>query len=135
MVTALADKDAKLQGLKAGANDFLTKPVDTTELMVRTKNLLKVKEFEDFLKHHNELLESEVKQRTAELRTALDDLTRANEELLVSKDIIKKGYIDTIYRLTIVAEFKDEDTGSHIKRISYYCYSFGKTFGLDRRQY
>ncbi len=129
MVTALADKDAKLQGLKAGANDFLTKPVDTSELMVRTKNLLRVKEFEDLLKHHNELLETEVKQRTSELRYALEDLGRTNEELLLSKDIIKKGYIDTIYRLTIVAEFKDEDTGSHIKRISYYCSLLAKHLG------
>ena len=129
MVTALADKDAKLQGLKAGANDFLTKPVDTSELMVRTKNLLKVKEFEDFLKHHNDLLETEVKQRTSELRIAIDDLARTNGELELSKEIIKKGYIDTIYRLTIVAEFKDEDTGTHIKRISYYCALMARQLG------
>jgi putative two-component system response regulator len=97
--------------------------------MVRTKNLLKVKEFADFLKHHNELLESEVKQRTSALSTALDDLGRSNAELLFSRDIIKKGYIDTIHRLTIVAEFKDEDTGSHIKRISYYCSLLAKQVG------
>ncbi|MHB8883113.1 MAG: response regulator [Thermodesulfovibrionales bacterium] len=130
MVTALADKDAKLLGLKAGANDFLSKPVDTAELMLRAKNLLRIKEFEDFLKHHNELLESEVNQRTAQLSTALDDLKRVQEELLDSKDIIKKGYIDTIYRLTIVAEFKDEDTGSHIKRISYYSDLLAGQLGL-----
>jgi len=129
MVTAMADKESRIMGLKAGANDFLTKPVDSTELMVRTKNLLRVKEFEDFLQHHNELLESEVKQRTSELKIALDDLSRTNEELLVSKDIIKKGYIDTIYRLTIVAEFKDEDTGSHIKRISYYSSLLARQLG------
>jgi putative two-component system response regulator len=129
MVTALADKDAKLQGLKAGADDFLTKPVDTTEIMLRTKNLLRVKEFEDFIKQHNELLESEVKQRTSELRTALDELGRINDELVLSENIIKKGYIDTIQRLTIVAEFKDEDTGSHIKRISHYCTILAKYLG------
>jgi putative two-component system response regulator len=129
MVTALADRDAKLKGLRAGANDFLTKPVDTSELMLRTKNLLKVKEFEDFLEQHNELLETEVRQRTSELRRALEDLGRTNEELLLSKDIIKQGYIDTIYRLTIVAEFKDEDTGSHIKRISHYCTLLAKHLG------
>jgi putative two-component system response regulator len=129
MVTALADRESKITGLKAGADDFLTKPADTTELLVRTKNILKVKEYEDFLKQHAEMLASEVKQRTSELRTALDDLCRTNEELLLSKEIIKKGYIDTIYRLTIVAEFKDEDTGSHIKRISYYCTLLAKHLG------
>ena len=50
MVTALADKESRIKGLEMGANDFLSKPVDSTELMVRTKNLLRVKEFEDFLK-------------------------------------------------------------------------------------
>ena len=129
MVTALADRESKIAGLKAGANDFLSKPVDTTELIIRTKNMMKVKEFEDFLKHHNELLEERVKQRTSELRFALDELGRTNEELLLAKETIKKGYVDTIYRLTIVAEFKDEDTGSHIKRISYYCALLAKHLG------
>ena len=121
MVTALADKESRIRGLKAGANDFLTKPVDSSELMVRTRNLLKVKEFEDFLKQHNDILETEVKQRTSDLQRALDDLSGANAALRESRNDIKKSYIDTIQRLTIVAEFKDEDTGSHIKRISYYC--------------
>ena len=46
-----------------------------------------------------------------------------------SEELIKKGYIDTINRLTIVAEFKDEDTGSHIKRISHYCSLLAKQMG------
>lgn len=99
MVTALTDRDSRIKGLEAGANDFLTKPVDATELMVRAKNLLRVKEFEDFLKQHNELLETEVKKKTGQL---------------------KESYIDTIHKLTKVAEYKDEDTASHIKRSGYY---------------
>ena len=131
MVTALADKESRIRGLKAGANDFLTKPVDMSELMVRTRNLLKVKEFGDFLKHHNEILETEVKQRTSDLQRALDDLSGANAALQESRNNIKKSYIDTIHRLTIVAEFKDEDTGSHIKRISFYCTLMAKQLGLS----
>ena len=50
MVTALFDRDSRIKGLEAGANDFLTKPVDGAELMIRARNLLKVKKFEDFLK-------------------------------------------------------------------------------------
>jgi len=107
MVTALTDRDSRIRGLEHGANDFLTKPVDGIELMVRTKNLLRVKEFEDFLKRHNEILASEVRRRTLEL-----------EE---SRDKIKEGYIDTIHKLTIVAEHKDEDTANHIKRVGMYC--------------
>lgn len=132
MITALADKEARLKGLHSGANDFLTKPVDTSELILRAKNLLKVKEFEDFLKRHNELLESEVLQRTVQLRTALDNLGRVNEDLRRTQEAVKIGYIDTITRLTIVAEFKDEDTGSHIKRISYYSALMAKQLGWTK---
>jgi putative two-component system response regulator len=115
MVTSLADRDSRIKGLELGANDFLSKPIDASELMVRTKNLLKVKEAEDFLKKYNMILEGEVKQRTAEI-----------EE---SRNRIKEGYIDSIERLTIVSEYKDEDTGSHIKRVSYYCSFLAKELG------
>jgi len=108
MVTALADKESKIRGLEAGANDFLAKPVDSSELMVRAKNLLKVKEFEDFLKEHNKILESEVKERTAELRDS---------------------YVDTIYRLTVVAEYKDEETVHHIRRVGFYCAIMAQLIG------
>lgn len=127
MVTALADRNSKIKGLEVGANDFLTKPVDATELMVRTKNLLKVKEFENFLKQHNELLEAEVKKRTEQVRLALQELGRSNKSL-------KESYIDTIYRLTIVAEYKDEETVAHIRRIGYYCRFIAEHLGWSEEE-
>lgn len=127
MVTALDDKESRIKGLECGANDFLAKPVDSTELMVRARNLLKVKEFEDFLKHHNELLEAEVKHRTGEL-------SESNKKLEQSQARIKEGYVDTIQRLTIVAEFKDEDTASHIKRISHFCRLVSKNLGWTEEE-
>ncbi|MHC9544233.1 MAG: HD domain-containing phosphohydrolase [Vulcanimicrobiota bacterium] len=114
MITGLEDRESKIKSLEAGANDFLTKPFDITELNVRTKNLLKIKEFEDFLKLHNEILEHEVKKKTSQLRETM-------QELGMSRDKLKDSYLDTIYRLTIVAEYKDEGTASHILRIRHYC--------------
>jgi putative two-component system response regulator len=115
MVTALGDQEARNKGLEAGANDFLTKPVDNTEIAIRAKNLLRVKEFEDFLKQHNQILEKQVQERTA--------------QLVESQDKIKKGFIASIQRLTVVAEYKDEDTALHIKRVSYYCSFMAKNLG------
>jgi diguanylate cyclase (GGDEF)-like protein/PAS domain S-box-containing protein len=75
MVTAKVDRDAKLAGLTAGAEEFLTKPVNRTELWLRVRNLLRLKEFSDFQKSHNVLLEQQVQARTSELqrfRSAMD---------------------------------------------------------------
>jgi PleD family two-component response regulator len=82
MVSALGDQEARNKGLEAGANDFLTKPVDKTEIAVRTKNLLRVKEFEDFLQQHNGFLEAEVAKRTEQLRRSVDDLVISNKQLI-----------------------------------------------------
>ena len=99
MITALQDKESKIKGLEAGASDFLTKPVDGVELMVRTKNLLRVKNFEDFLKHHNELLEAEVNKRTDQLRLALQELTKKNKQLEESKNELRKSYTEALRKL------------------------------------
>jgi signal transduction histidine kinase len=47
MVTALDDRSAKMGGLSAGAEDFLTKPVDRSELCMRVRNLLRLKAYSD----------------------------------------------------------------------------------------
>jgi len=113
MVTALEDQESRVKGLAAGANDFLTKPVDRTELIVRVHNLLQVKEFNDFLTNHNQLLAEQVAEKTQSLREA---------------------YVDTVYRLTLAAEYKDQDTAAHIRRISLYSRLMAERLGLDYEQ-
>jgi len=105
-VTALPDKASKLKGLTAGANDFLTKPIDKTELTVRVRNLLRIKAYEDFMLRHNQILEEEVKRRTLELDDAFREL--------------KNMSIEMVRKLTAAAELRDEDTGAHIARIGFY---------------
>ncbi len=99
MVTALQDRESKLKGLSASANDFLSKPIDQTELTIRVRNLLKIKAFEDFMLRHNQILEKEVRERTQDLRN-------------MSNEMVQK--------LTAAAEFRDTDTGAHISRIGFY---------------
>jgi len=122
MVTAFDSRELRLKGLNIGANDFLYKPLDTAELVARVKNLLKIKEFEDFIIRHNEILVKEVEEKTKELRTALEDLKE-------SKQRLRESYIDTIFRLSRVAEYKDEQTATHINRVSKYCGLIAKNLG------
>ena len=71
MLTALDDRNSKMLGLNAGAEDFLTKPVDRAELSVRVRNLLRIKAYGD------------------ELRGALDRLESVNDQLdRRTKDIV-----------------------------------------------
>ncbi|MBC7837614.1 MAG: PAS domain S-box protein [Nitrospiraceae bacterium] len=72
MVTALNDRRARLLGLKAGAEDFLTKPVDRAELRVRVRNLSRLKISGD--DKYSQSLEAEVGSRTADLVTRTQTL-------------------------------------------------------------
>jgi PAS domain S-box-containing protein len=67
MVTALDDREARIRGLNAGAEDFLSKPVDRVELCVRVRNLLRLKAYGNYFDKYSLMLEGEVAARTAEL--------------------------------------------------------------------
>jgi putative two-component system response regulator len=110
MVTALDDRDSRLRGLEAGAEEFVTKPVDRNELRIRVRNLLRLKEFSDFLANHNRILDAQVKERTAQLTSS---------------------YRETILTMTRAAEYRDDDTGAHVRRISFYCRELAEHLGTD----
>jgi len=67
VITALDDRAARMRGLSAGAEDFLSKPVDRTELSVRVRNLLRLKSYGDYHDRYSRMLEGEVSSRTADL--------------------------------------------------------------------
>lgn len=113
MVTALTSKNDRLRAVEAGANDFITKPIDVTELKVRMASLLRMKEAQDAIKRHQEELERTVEKRTAYLRQSLDNLAKAHRATY-------EAHLDTIRCLAVAAEYKDENTGTHINRMSHY---------------
>jgi two-component system cell cycle sensor histidine kinase/response regulator CckA len=67
MITALDDRKAMLLGLSAGAEDFLAKPVDRTELSMRVRNLLRLKTLGDSQERYSKMLETEVGRRSVDL--------------------------------------------------------------------
>ncbi len=68
LVTALSDRSARLTGLEAGAEEFVSKPIDRCELWLRVRNLLRLKALGDQLQDQSAQLEEEVVRRTEELR-------------------------------------------------------------------
>lgn len=113
MVTALNDRNAKIRGLQAGANEFLTKPIDPAELRLRAANLLKIREYGNFLANHNKILQESLAERTKQLETA---------------------YGESITRLSMAAEYKDLDTGLHIRRIAEYARILSELAGFSVNQ-
>ncbi len=114
IVTALSGKQERLRAVEAGANDFVEKPIDRTELQLRIASLLKMKAGQDQIKRHRIELEQAVAQRTEELRTALEMMVEAQERE-------HEAHLDTIGRLAIAAEYRDENTANHIRRVGEYC--------------
>lgn len=119
IVTSLTDMPSKIKGLESGADELLNKPIDESEFSVRVKNLLKVKWFTDYLMEHGKMLEGEVMSKAAQLEKAFEK--------------IRYGYIETVYRLTLAAEYRDKETGGHIKRISLYSQLMARYLGLSEQ--
>ena len=67
ILTASTNPETKFKALESGATDFLAKPVDPSELVLRVRNVLNVKGFQDHLASYAEGLERAVSQRTAQL--------------------------------------------------------------------
>ena len=116
MVTALSETTDRVRALEAGADDFLSKPVDPVELEARVRTLAQVKAYRDHLRRHREELEAEVERKASQLREALRRLQDAS--------------LDTIHRLARAAEYKDEHTGAHIQRMSRYAAAVARELGL-----
>ena len=96
LITAQSERDARLAGLQAGAEDFLSKPVDRAELWLRVRNLLRLKRLGDALQKHNQQLEQEVQQRLADLhlfRSAMD--ASVDGIFLVDRDSMRFVEINT----------------------------------------
>jgi len=119
MATVLGEVEDRVKALEAGADDFLSKPVDKTELRARVQSLLKVKAYNDHMRNYHKELEAEVAKRTGQLRRAFEK--------------IKAASLDSIYRLSQAAEYKDEETGAHIQRVSYYSAAVARKMGLNER--
>lgn len=114
MTTALGDKENRLRAVEAGVNDFLAKPIDILELNIRSNSLLKMKEAQDAIKFHQLELEEKIKERTLSLREALGDVLEAQKKT-------REAHLETIHHLAVAAEYRDNDTGAHIRRVSEYC--------------
>jgi putative two-component system response regulator len=96
-------------------------------VLARVANLLDTRSLQLQLRRHNERLEQQVLERTAELRHAIARLQLAETDLRLAQE-------ETIHRLSLAAEYRDDETSRHIERMSRYCAILAARTGYDERQ-
>ncbi len=127
VLTADVTAPTRDRALASGAKDFLVKPFDSTEVRLRIKNLLETRALHVGLRDANHMLEDRVRQRTHALATSLHELSDAHTQLRISRQ-------ETIERLSVAAEFRDDETGHHIHRMSRYTGILARTEGYDEER-
>ena len=113
VLTADITQEAKQKALGMGAKDFLTKPFDATEALLRIRNLLETRFLHLQLQDHNLLLEQKVRERTQELEEAR---------------------IEILERLAHAAEFRDDTTGQHTQRVGLTAVRIAHVLNLPEDQ-
>lgn len=104
---------AKREALTRGANDFLTKPFDAVEAVLRVRNLLETRRLHLAQRDQTELLEERVQERT-----------RALEE----------AQLEILDRLALAGDFRDDVTGSHARRVGRLAGMVAEALGLPGRE-
>ena len=110
VLTAQSSREFKIRAFDSCARDFITKPFDLREVLARLRNLLETKLLHDHLAVQNRQLEEKVEERTREIQN-----TR----------------LEIIRRLGRAAEYRDNETGLHIVRMSKMCELLGSACGLN----
>lgn len=113
MVTANHETDLRHQALRIGVSDFLNKPLDNTEFLARSQNMLALHQSRKKLADHASWLAEEVHKATAGI------VARERE---------------TIFCLAKAAEYRDPETGAHIVRMAHYSKHIASKLGLPKDQ-
>lgn len=113
VLTAVDHPAVRQRALTAGARDFLSKPFDVSEVICRIRNLLEVRILHNRHRNLNQILEAQVRERTQELEDTRKEV---------------------IYRLGRAGEYRDNETGNHVIRMSQFSYLLSQKMGFPTKQ-
>lgn len=122
MITARDETALAEQALAVGAYGYFVKPFRHNEVLIGISNALRRRALELENQGHRQHLERQVKIRTAGLWAALQELVTSERDVLASR-------AETLERLATAAEFRDEETGQHVTRMSRFCEALARAVG------
>lgn len=112
VITGRNDTNSKIDALQRGAKDYLEKPFDSVELLIRMKNNLEPRILNKFNMSNNSVLDEMIKQQTS-------DLVELKAELAS--------------KLLKAIEYRDDDINKHTLNVSEMSYMLGKALELDEK--
>jgi putative two-component system response regulator len=129
VVMVTGEDSAKLAttAIEHGAYGYLVKPVGSGELLINVANALHRRRRELENGRLVQRLRATVEERTCKLEEALQDLELSETKVWVSQ-------AETIFRLARLVEFRDEETGHHLRRMSSYCEILARRTGLSKQR-
>ncbi|WP_048063531.1 methanogen output domain 1-containing protein [Methanococcoides burtonii] len=116
MVTALTEREDRIKGIEAGADDFLSKPVDRLELNTRVRSLIRIKQLQDSLVSERDQLEMQNEVRsimTNIVPTLLANIPMEQKKIIVHQmvDMVetiikgtKQGYVAELNSISDAAQ-------------------------------
>ena len=110
MLTADLNPDLEQRALLGGAKDFFNKPFKANQITLRLRNLLQTRALHEALRRQNNLLETRVTERTAELEAA---------------------HLEGLERLALAADYRDHDTGLHTQRVGRLSARIARKLGFS----
>jgi putative two-component system response regulator len=113
VLTQLDNKDLRYLALESGAKDFLNKPYDRVEVLVRVRNIIEVHMLHHRVRDQNKVLEEKIRRRT---KDSLDT------------------QLEMAQRLARVSEYRDRETGMHIIRMSHYAAALATQVGFSKEE-
>jgi putative two-component system response regulator len=124
MVTGMDDRRYADVAIELGAYGYILKPFKPNELIINVGNALRRRTLEIENRGHREQLEQTVLDRTSALRDTIAQLESSDSELRRLRE-------ETIRRLSSAAEFRSQETGEHILRMSLYCSLLARLASID----
>lgn len=122
LVTGLDDPRVAGTALAMGAYGYIIKPYEINEILINVASALRRRRVEVENRTHRTRLEQMVRDRTQEMVGYISRLEHAEREMKVLQR-------ETIQRLSLAAEFRDDDTPRHVQRVSRYCALIAERLG------